>query len=116
MSKPPTTAAAPSSVQVDNAQNVNVPGSGTGPVHLPYAKIIATVTAAILGGFALVTWWVVKADSASDPILIGLKGSLIQTWNNLAVMAAGFWLASSLGGKLSSSATQPPGDKGNGQG
>jgi hypothetical protein len=90
---------APAAVQVDNAQNVNVPGPA--PTQLPYVSIIAIISLSILAGFAFVTWWVISS-TAEDPTLVVLKGSLIQTWNNLAVTAAGFWLASSLGGKLAS--------------
>lgn len=95
---------APPTVQVDTATNVNVPAGP--PTQLPYVNIIAGISVAILAAFAFVTWWVLSSD-ATDGQIIALQGSLIQTWNNLAVMAAGFWLASSLGGKLASTGTTP---------
>lgn len=71
----------------------------TVPPHLPYAWILATVTGAILLGFAVVTHWVLVGEIGHG-IDAATKGALIQTWNNLALLAAGFWLGSSLSGKM----------------
>lgn len=68
----------------------------SGPARVPYIGIIAAVTAAILLGFAWVTWQVISDPSSSRETV----GSLIQTWNNLAVAVGAFWLGSSVGGKL----------------
>lgn len=84
-------------VQVDHAENVNVPPSG----ELPHARIIMTVSFLILGAFAIVTF-VVLSGLGGAGIDAATKGSIIQTWNNLAVAAATFWVGSSLAGKMSS--------------
>lgn len=68
------------------------------PGHVPYAWVIATVTFIILAGFAVVTYVVLDSVRGSG-IDAATKGAILQTWNNLAVMAAGFWVGSSLGGK-----------------
>lgn len=84
-------------VQADKVDTVNV-----GPVadqHLPYVWIIGSVTAIILIGFSVVTWAVLDAEKGSG-IDAATKGAILQTWNNLAVMAAGFWVGSSLAGKM----------------
>jgi hypothetical protein len=85
-------------VQVESAETVNV---GTADGHLPYAWIIAVVTLIILIGFGLVTWAVLDAEKGSG-IDAATKGAILQTWNNLAVMGAGFWVGSSLAGKMRS--------------
>jgi hypothetical protein len=77
------------------------------PQHIPYVAIIAAVTLVILIGFGAVTFWVLRETGMG--IDAATKGALIQTWNNLAVMAAGFWVGSSLGGKLQPG-PHPPAD------
>lgn len=88
--------AAPPPVQVDHADNVNVPAVGG---NLPYVRVITGVTFVILFVFAIVTYWVLHAGEGSG-IDAATKGSIIQTWNNLAIAAATFWVGSSLAGKL----------------
>lgn len=65
--------------------------------RIPYVGIIAAVTAAILAGFCWVTWYALTHNATPE-----MRGSLIQTWNNLAVAVGAFWLGSSVGGKLGS--------------
>lgn len=90
---------APAQVNIDSAETVNVPApQGT---HLPYVQVIAAVSFIVLLCFAGVTFWVLAAKEGSG-IDAATKGSVIQTWNNLAIMAAGFWVGSSLGGKMAS--------------
>lgn len=83
-------------VEVANVETVNV---GTGGDHLPYVWIIALVSGFILIGFAAVTWAVLDASRGSG-IDAATKGAILQTWNNLAVAAATFWVGSSLAGKM----------------
>jgi hypothetical protein len=83
-------------VAIESAETVNVPAQGG---HLPYVRVIAGVTFVILGAFAAVTWYVLAADPQSG-IDAATKGSVIQTWNNLAIAAATFWVGSSLLGKM----------------
>jgi hypothetical protein len=42
----------------------------------------------------------VLAGEPGKGIDAATKGALIQTWNNLALLAAGFWLGSSVAGKM----------------
>lgn len=88
-------------VQVDHAENVNVPA----PAGLPHARVIMVVTFAILGAFAAVSFWVLNAGPETG-IDAATKGSIIQTWNNLAIAAGTFWIGSSLAGKMSMGARQ----------
>ena len=82
-------------VEVGHADNVNVPAV---PNHLPYVRIITAVTFTILVGFAAISYWVIV--KSKDATMIG---SIVQTWNNLAIAAATFWVGSSLAGKMASS-------------
>ena len=83
---------------VGSAETVNVGGEGG---HLTYALVIAGVTFVILLGFSIVTYVVLDATKNSG-IDAATKGAILQTWNNLAVMAAGFWVGSSLAGTMRS--------------
>lgn len=96
MSDDNTAPDAPPMATVENAGTVNVGGTDG---HLPYANIIAGVTAIILLAFALVTWSVLSGD-AGKGVDAATKGSVIQTWSNLAIAAATFWVGSSLAGKM----------------
>ena len=84
-------------VHGDNVEQVNV--ASPLPTHIPYVWVLAAVTAYILLGFTYVTYLVLKGEVGSG-IDAATKGALIQTWNNLALLAAGFWLGSSLAGKM----------------
>jgi hypothetical protein len=84
-------------IHVEKVERVDVTQGVDG--HLPYHKIIAAVTAAILVGFGAVTWAVLSGE-AGEGIDAATKGSIIQTWNNLAVAAATFWVGLSLAGKM----------------
>jgi hypothetical protein len=95
----------PSQVNIDKAETVNVPAAAGG--HLPYVRVIAAVSFIILIAFALVTWWVLSSKEGSG-IDAATKGSIIQTWNNLGIMAATFWVGSSLAGKMATGATPRP--------
>jgi hypothetical protein len=95
---PPPPADPGAQVKVEHAENVNVPAMGG---HLPYVRVITGVTFVILLAFALVTFWVLQAGPQSG-VDAATKGSVIQTWNNLAIAAATFWVGSSLAGKMTS--------------
>ncbi len=88
-----------SSLPETAASAEGAPISPTLPAHLPYVGVLAGVTAAILAGFAVVTYFVLRGE-VGQGIDAATKGALIQTWNNLALLAAGFWLGSSLSGKM----------------
>lgn len=78
---------------VENAETVNLPGDP--PAHPAYVWIVGAVTAAILGGFGWVTYAVLNGDAGTG-IDAATKGSIIQTWNNLAVAAAAVWTGTKL--------------------
>lgn len=83
----------PTTVQVDNAENVNVPADiGTHPALI---YLVSVVTAGVLLGFSAVTYIVLSGD-AGDGIDAATKGSIIQTWNNMAVAAVAVWTTSSI--------------------
>ncbi len=81
----------PPQVRVENAENVNVPAAE--PEHPLVLWIVAGVTAGVLIGFGLVTLAVLSGEAGAG-IDAATKGSIIQTWNNLAVAAASVWTAS----------------------
>lgn len=84
-------------VKIDNAETVNVPSE---PIAHPGAMyLIAFVTCGVLIGFGLVTYAVLSGD-AGKGIDAATKGSVIQTWNNLAVAAAAVWTTSRVVDKI----------------
>lgn len=87
---------------VENAETVNV--AAPADTRIPHVWVLASVTACVLLGFAAVTFWVLAGEPGRG-IDAATKGALIQTWNNLALLAAGFWLGSSMAGKI---ATKSP--------
>jgi cytochrome bd-type quinol oxidase subunit 1 len=62
--------------------------------HIPHLRIVVAVSAFVLCGFGLVSGYVLgwTADDVT-------KGNVIGTWINFAMLAVGFWLGSSSGGK-----------------
>lgn len=87
---------APSSPTVGTADTVNInPVSGT----LPHVRILLGVTITVLVGFGVVTI-IVMIGAGGAGIDAATKGSLIQSWINLAVAAVGFWLGSSASAKM----------------
>lgn len=93
MTAKPSTPDRPS-VQVDHADNVNVPSVAD---RLPYVRVITAVSFTILLGFSAVSFWVIVYSRDATMV-----GSIVQTWNNLAIAAATFWVGSSLAGKMTS--------------
>jgi hypothetical protein len=82
----------PPTVQVDKATNVNVP-AGNWAEHPALIYLVSIVTAGVLLGFSAVTYIVLSGD-AGDGIDAATKGSIIQTWNNMAVAAVAVWTTS----------------------
>lgn len=64
------------------------------PGHIPHLRVVVAVSAFVLFGFAGVSVYVLgwTADEVT-------KGNIIGTWVNFAMLAVGFWLGSSSGGK-----------------
>ena len=61
---------------------------------VPHIRIVVAVSAFVLIGFAVVSWHVL--GYTDDEVT---KGNVIGTWLNFAMLAVGFWLGSSSGGK-----------------
>lgn len=89
-------------VNVENAEAVNAPPPQT---HLPYVKIIAGISFALLAGFTCVTFYVLIMPPEKG-IDAATKGAMIQAWINIAVSIVSFWVGSSLGGKMTAQPTE----------
>jgi len=62
--------------------------------QIPHLRIVVGVSAFVLLGFAAVSAYVIGwSDDAVT------KGNIIGTWQNFALLAVGFWIGSSSGGK-----------------
>lgn len=61
---------------------------------IPYLPIVVGFCIAAIVGYAVFSWWAVFI--AHDATMIG---DVIGTWKSFAVLAFGFWLGSSSGGK-----------------
>lgn len=62
--------------------------------HIPHLRVVVTVSAFVLVGFAIVSGYVI--GWSEDEVT---KGNIIGTWQNFALLAVGFWLGSSSAGK-----------------
>ncbi|WP_314716926.1 hypothetical protein [Sphingobium yanoikuyae] len=70
--------------------------------RVPHLRIVVAVcVAAILGYLGFSVWVVIWSND------VALKGDVIGTWKSFAVLAFGFWLGSSSGGKATTDAPQP---------
>jgi hypothetical protein len=93
------------SVNVENAQNVNVPQLDW-TAHPAIVWLVAFVTVGVLLGFGGISFLILTAPTAENGhnIINGVdpatKGAVIQTWNNLAVAAAAVWTTSSVVNRL----------------
>lgn len=61
---------------------------------IPYLPIVVGFCIAAIVGYAVFSWWAVFI--ARDATM---TGDVIGTWKSFAVLAFGFWLGSSSGGK-----------------
>lgn len=62
--------------------------------RVPHLRIVVAASgAAVIGYLAFSIWVVLGSGDAA------LKGDVIGTWKSFAVLAFGFWLGSSSGGK-----------------
>lgn len=71
--------------------------------HLPHLRIVVTVSFFVMIGFALVSGYVLLMSD--DEVT---KGNIIATWQNFALLAVGFWIGSSSGGKTRTEAAPEP--------
>jgi len=74
---------------------------------IPHLRVVVSVSAFVLLGFAFVSGYVLMFSS--DEVT---KGNVIGTWINFAMLAVGFWLGSSSGGKAKTSEDRPTGQPG----
>lgn len=81
-------------------------------MKIPHLRIVVAICAFVLAGFGLVSAWVL---GWSDDLVT--KGNIIASWQNFAMLAVGFWIGSSSGGKVKDLAppseppVDPPGDQ-----
>lgn len=75
--------------------------------QLPHLRIVVAASLAAVGGYMVFSLWAVfeSADAA-------LRGDVIGTWKSFAVLAFGFWLGSSSGGKAKDADDRPSGKQG----
>jgi hypothetical protein len=62
--------------------------------RIPYLPIVVAFCVAAIVGYAVLSYWAVFI--ARDATM---TGDVIGTWKSFAVLAFGFWLGSSSGGK-----------------
>lgn len=62
--------------------------------NIPYLPIVVGACLIAVTGYAVFSWWAVFI--ARDATM---TGDVIGTWKSFAVLAFGFWLGSSSGGK-----------------
>ena len=65
------------------------------PDKVPHYGTIVAVTFFVLSAFVAVSAWVLAKGTDTT-----MQGAIIGTWTALATSAGGFWLGSSLGGKM----------------
>lgn len=70
--------------------------------RIPHLRVVVSVTAFVLSGFLGVSIYVL--GWTDDEVT---KGNVIGTWVNFAMLAVGFWLGSSSGGKVKDEAMPP---------
>lgn len=71
--------------------------------RIPHLRVVVSVTAFVLAGFLGVSVYVL--GWTDDEVT---KGNVIGTWVNFAMLAVGFWLGSSSGGKVKDEAPPEP--------
>lgn len=63
--------------------------------RIPHLGVVVMVSAAAIVGFSAISAYVLLYTS--DDVT---KGAIVGTWQNVALLAFGFWLGSSSGGKV----------------
>jgi hypothetical protein len=74
------------------------------PSKIPHLRIVVASSAAAVLDYLAFSLWVVLV--CND---VALKGDTIGTWKSFAVLAFGFWLGSSSGGKAREDTAPPTG-------
>jgi len=63
--------------------------------RIPHLPVVVAVSAAAIIGFSAISGYVLWFTD--DEVT---KGAIVGTWQNVALLAFGFWLGSSSGGKV----------------
>lgn len=74
-------------------------------MRVPHLAIVVLFSALAVAGYALLSGYVMLSTTDA-----AMQGDITGTWKSFAVLAFGFWLGSSSGGKAKDVA--PPPDKG----
>lgn len=70
--------------------------------QMPHLRIVVAFSTAAIVGYAIFSAWAVIWSG--DP---ALRGDTIGTWKSFGVLAFGFWLGSSSGGKAAPESPMP---------
>lgn len=70
--------------------------------RVPHLRIVVAMCLVAIFGYAIFSGWAVFYSSDA-----ALRGDVIGTWKSFAVLAFGFWLGSSSGGKSKDDAPTP---------
>ena len=79
--------------------------------QIPHLRVVVAVSGAAIVGFSAISAYVL--GWTDDDVT---KGAIVGTWQNVALLAFGFWLGSSSGGKVKEDTptdvrvTNPPSD------
>lgn len=71
--------------------------------RIPHLRVVVAVSAAAIIGFAVISFYILRYST--DDVT---KGAIVGTWQNVALLAFGFWLGSSSGGKVKDEAPPEP--------
>lgn len=63
------------------------------PSSVPHLRIVVAICFIAIGGYGVMSAWVLQSKDAA------LIGDVIGTWKSFAVLAVGFWIGASSGGK-----------------
>lgn len=73
------------------------------PSAIPYLRVVVGASLVAVAGYLVFSAWAVFCSTDA-----ALRGDVIGTWKSFAVLAFGFWLGSSSGGKARTEAEQAP--------
>lgn len=76
------------------------------PNAIPYLRVVVGASLLAVAGYLIFSAWAVFYSTD-----VALRGDVIGTWKSFAVLAFGFWIGSSSGGKAASASG--PGPSGN---
>lgn len=71
--------------------------------RIPHLRVVVAVSAAAIAGFSAISFYVLWFTD--DEVT---KGAIVGTWQNVALLAFGFWLGSSSAGKAKDDAPPAP--------